>query len=99
MKYKILLMSFLILMSCQDQKRKSSPDYENMDLVSLKKLMNEKMAEQTQLTHQIDSIQQRIEELDPSADNKRMSRVDRKSTRLNSSHVAISYAVFCLKKK
>src|SRR5690625_6352785 len=26
-------------------------------------------------------------------------RRDRKSTRLNSSHVAISYAVFCLKKK
>src|SRR5690625_5947836 len=28
-----------------------------------------------------------------------MSQTDRKSTRLNSSHVAISYAVFCLKKK
>src|SRR5436305_8939309 len=28
-----------------------------------------------------------------------ISRVDRKSTRLNSSHVRISYAVFCLKKK
>src|SRR5207253_8598451 len=27
------------------------------------------------------------------------TREDRKSTRLNSSHVAISYAVFCLKKK
>src|SRR2546422_8525949 len=27
------------------------------------------------------------------------SRVDRKSTRLNSSHGYISYAVFCLKKK
>src|SRR5690625_5603148 len=27
------------------------------------------------------------------------ARKDRKSTRLNSSHVAISYAVFCLKKK
>src|SRR5690554_7078499 len=26
-------------------------------------------------------------------------RIDRKSTRLNSSHVRISYAVFCLKKK
>src|SRR5690349_23783913 len=26
-------------------------------------------------------------------------RIDRKSTRLNSSHVEISYAVFCLKKK
>src|SRR5215208_7752586 len=29
----------------------------------------------------------------------RPARQDRKSTRLNSSHVAISYAVFCLKKK
>src|SRR5690606_41416043 len=27
------------------------------------------------------------------------ARIDRKSTRLNSSHVKISYAVFCLKKK
>src|SRR5690606_40694424 len=31
-------------------------------------------------------------------DGRRMLR-DRKSTRLNSSHVKISYAVFCLKKK
>src|SRR5688500_19229701 len=28
-----------------------------------------------------------------------MKTVDRKSTRLNSSHLVISYAVFCLKKK
>src|SRR5699024_8092017 len=28
-----------------------------------------------------------------------MPRIDRKSTRLNSSHVSTSYAVFCLKKK
>src|SRR2546426_4267905 len=28
-----------------------------------------------------------------------LRRVDRKSTRLNSSHLVISYAVFCLKKK
>src|SRR5690625_6160791 len=34
--------------------------------------------------------------LDKSADSVKQ---DRKSTRLNSSHVAISYAVFCLKKK
>src|SRR6266700_5136913 len=33
----------------------------------------------------------------PSA--RRKQRTDRKSTRLNSSHVKISYAVFCLKKK
>src|SRR5947209_16761126 len=30
---------------------------------------------------------------------RRFGRVDRKSTRLNSSHANISYAVFCLKKK
>src|SRR5260221_12641872 len=30
---------------------------------------------------------------------KRKRRRDRKSTRLNSSHTVISYAVFCLKKK
>src|SRR5215469_12214743 len=32
-------------------------------------------------------------------DPKSWARTDRKSTRLNSSHVEISYAVFCLKKK
>src|SRR5689334_23959800 len=31
--------------------------------------------------------------------DRRRGRVDRKSTRLNSSHSSISYAVFCLKKK
>src|SRR5699024_12146350 len=31
--------------------------------------------------------------------DERSPRTDRKSTRLNSSHVSISYAVFCLKKK
>src|SRR5262245_65187137 len=30
---------------------------------------------------------------------RRRRRIDRKSTRLNSSHLGISYAVFCLKKK
>src|SRR5437870_9540469 len=33
------------------------------------------------------------------ARRRHIERIDRKSTRLNSSHVAISYAVFCLKKK
>src|SRR5438874_10313621 len=31
--------------------------------------------------------------------NDLLTKTDRKSTRLNSSHVEISYAVFCLKKK
>src|SRR5438034_6283195 len=33
------------------------------------------------------------------ADEERAFLIDRKSTRLNSSHTVISYAVFCLKKK
>src|SRR5437667_1559931 len=33
------------------------------------------------------------------ADDVPARRQDRKSTRLNSSHITISYAVFCLKKK
>src|SRR5699024_11989228 len=35
----------------------------------------------------------------PASDNVVIKTRDRKSTRLNSSHVSISYAVFCLKKK
>src|SRR5690625_7091076 len=44
---------------------------------------------------------QRPSRLSPVAAVDRLSNdsEDRKSTRLNSSHVAISYAVFCLKKK
>src|SRR5205814_4803161 len=38
--------------------------------------------------------------LGPTGDRRESRRrVDRKSTRLNSSHLGISYAVFCLKKK
>src|SRR2546426_6370392 len=33
------------------------------------------------------------------ATHPRVTEADRKSTRLNSSHLVISYAVFCLKKK
>src|SRR5689334_24293731 len=37
--------------------------------------------------------------LDDGRDTRGQLREDRKSTRLNSSHSSISYAVFCLKKK
>src|SRR2546422_8533898 len=39
------------------------------------------------------------ERTEPDADHNGAVRRDRKSTRLNSSHGYISYAVFCLKKK
>src|SRR5437762_9910488 len=37
--------------------------------------------------------------LRPGEEGRRVHGLDRKSTRLNSSHRCISYAVFCLKKK
>src|SRR5207249_6321929 len=37
--------------------------------------------------------------IENSVDQNHLKWLDRKSTRLNSSHVSISYAVFCLKKK
>src|SRR5690625_5895814 len=43
-----------------------------------------------------DSVEKSI---DATEKTKISQKIDRKSTRLNSSHVAISYAVFCLKKK
>src|SRR5437868_12156453 len=43
-------------------------------------------------------LQQHVERL-AQPEQKLLRRRDRKSTRLNSSHVSISYAVFCLKKK
>src|SRR5437773_9404200 len=36
---------------------------------------------------------------EPEAGRRSATGLDRKSTRLNSSHITISYAVFCLKKK
>src|SRR5690625_6634789 len=40
-----------------------------------------------------------VDRLDIGNDKMNFRELDRKSTRLNSSHVAISYAVFCLQKK
>src|SRR5439155_9675030 len=50
----------------------------------------------------VDQIRQRAATMDTALRrqaNDVGAQGDRKSTRLNSSHVAISYAVFCLKKK
>src|SRR3989442_9866825 len=51
--------------------------------------------------HRADAADQRALPLRGSgrSDCRNLWTLDRKSTRLNSSHVRISYAVFCLKKK
>src|SRR3712207_7946036 len=47
----------------------------------------------------IESLQRGREVADDHVHSSASHRSDRKSTRLNSSHANISYAVFCLKKK
>src|SRR2546430_11458564 len=58
-----------------------------------------RLRELTDARNDLDSaayqLERRLNELGPSAP----MHEDRKSTRLNSSHSQISYAVFCLKKK
>src|SRR5256885_5292671 len=46
-----------------------------------------------------DTLLQRLQQPQAEPTRARLSQLDRKSTRLNSSHLVISYAVFCLKKK
>src|SRR5256885_11525572 len=49
------------------------------------------------LYERIDALDQEVKRLAGLVDHR--NTADRKSTRLNSSHLVISYAVFCLKKK
>src|SRR5436309_9425356 len=57
------------------------------------------ISEEIRLDHHVKQVEGAV--LDATADLavRRDPPSDRKSTRLNSSHVKISYAVFCLKKK
>src|SRR5690606_42064810 len=67
-----------------------------------------RLAEQRGRRVRLDAVQRRVSARDHEPQvgrhqlrigELRRGQVDRKSTRLNSSHVKISYAVFCLKKK
>src|SRR5690625_5371267 len=72
--------------------------YDNLDKITAKKL-NENLTnhkDDAYLSYDLATIK-RDSPIEISLEDLNYS--DRKSTRLNSSHVAISYAVFCLKKK
>src|SRR5690625_6957931 len=63
----------------------------------------EEAIEQASEQEEIDTVEELINELEEEQEEhnskKQELEEDRKSTRLNSSHVATSYAVFCMKKK
>src|SRR3712207_8181041 len=73
-----------------------------LERVELERLDDLRQLERAQLPGRLGRIQERREllELEQLVDlDDSHARRDRKSTRLNSSHANISYAVFCLKKK
>src|SRR5690606_34746630 len=59
----------------------------------------DRVAEGHALHRRVVELDDQVAGLDAGAERRRVLDRDRKSTRLNSSHVKISYAVFCLKKK
>src|SRR5256885_5460177 len=58
--------------------------------------IDEKLVERRKI--RVDSAPRHVRGVGDLGDRRRTT-LDRKSTRLNSSHLVISYAVFCLKKK
>src|SRR2546426_2055605 len=70
---------------------------ERQSLEKLKGEIKEKKQKTEEAQRKEASVLQQIEEADHRIRLRREE--DRKSTRLNSSHLVISYAVFCLKKK
>src|SRR5690625_5884432 len=67
--------------------------------VKLKKSMSGEIVQAAPSKNLVESTLEQPKEESKQTENKAVHIEDRKSTRLNSSHVAISYAVFCLKKK
>src|SRR5690349_23659028 len=81
-----------------------SVDSVDQSLQQLRKAIHTPLADNRAFIHII--FHARVEQLVTLLSGKRTSCstrawkiIDRKSTRLNSSHVEVSYAVFCLKKK
>ena len=78
------------------EKSEAATQAMNTALKAAKVQHDETLARTKLLPETIVAGQQKIEK---TADEITLAQADRKSTRLNSSHKPISYAVFCLKKK
>src|SRR5207249_10475567 len=76
--------------SADHQNLHSFPTRRSSDLEALQNAIKHSGSQQIQVSLSVELNEIRLTDL---------IQLDRKSTRLNSSHVSISYAVFCLKKK
>src|SRR5699024_11945694 len=80
----------------QRHNQRENENYNNKDINHEETYKNYDLINQQNIDYN-----QKIEELiqENYTQKRKIRKEDRKSTRLNSSHVSISYAVFCLKKK
>src|SRR5256885_9160717 len=76
-----------------------SPSYEFEVFVSFLELYNEELIDLLNPQSRENNKKGKTELMIREDANGQIYWADRKSTRLNSSHLVISYAVFCLKKK
>src|SRR5258707_9681081 len=83
---------FRSLPRCRLEGRAAAKLTEVLDLVGLQRLLDPEDGQLAKHGHAIEGLGHR-------AEGAVGVEEDRKSTRLNSSHANISYAVFCLKKK
>src|SRR5690625_6484834 len=111
--YLLLLFDAIIgLTGCSEQNSAKELDYEQtknmvVDILQTdegKKALQEIITDEKMKHHLVmesDVVKKSITDTLASEEGTEMWKklLDRKSTRLNSSHVAISYAVYCLKKK
>src|SRR5690606_39526478 len=98
--YLALVSLGMFLIACNN-KSTSDKSEEMVEVNATEKsdVSNEKEFTQVMQKH-LDAVSNRdLKSLGETLDPNGQMQLDRKSTRLNSSHVKISYAVFCLKKK
>src|SRR5690554_763178 len=112
-KYILLLCVIVLFVSCKREEKAGYEAAEVLEMAlpnekSLDKNTDYSSNESSENTEQKiiknGKLQFETSDLDKTANQiydavKKYNAQDRKSTRLNSSHVRISYAVFCLKKK
>src|SRR5699024_11342862 len=100
----LVLSTSLVLGACNtDNSQSTTDDGETEEMTTEEDTSSDESSDHAEMEHdESGEIPEGIEEeSNPTypVDSEAVILADRKSTRLNSSHVSISYAVFCLKKK
>src|SRR5699024_12200766 len=81
-----------------DKVKKEHQQEDRLEISSHAKQLQQSKKTSVEREKYVQDIKQAIDTGEYKINYEKTAKKDRKSTRLNSSHVSISYAVFCLKK-